>query len=98
MVNGVLHRVVHARLQAANLLPVASFGEGEESTASYPPPVHVPIPLQSQHMDRKSSARAPCTRSFFHGSQPDRFLGVHVGAARHASFRIPARFTDRPQR
>lgn len=31
MVNGVVHRVVHARLQAANLLPVVTFGESEPS-------------------------------------------------------------------
>ena len=46
MVNGVVHRVVHARLQAANLLPVVTFGEGEPSSvftpAQMPPPVTQP--------------------------------------------------------
>jgi DNA mismatch repair protein MutL len=36
MVNGVVHRVVHARLQAANLLPVVTFGEGEASVSAQP--------------------------------------------------------------
>src|SRR5262249_22795288 len=37
MVNGVVHRVVHARLQAANLLPVVTFGEGEPSIMAMGP-------------------------------------------------------------
>lgn len=31
LVNGVLHRVVHARLQRANLMPVVTFDEGQPS-------------------------------------------------------------------
>jgi len=51
LVNGVLHRVVHARLQRANLMPVVTFDDGQpsqgfESPASAPamtsPGLHVP--------------------------------------------------------
>lgn len=36
LVNGVLHRVVHGRLQKANLMPVVSFHEGEPSQGVMP--------------------------------------------------------------
>ena len=34
LVHGVLHRVVHGRLQRANLMPTVTFGEGEPSNIS----------------------------------------------------------------
>lgn len=38
LVNGVLHRVVHARLQRANLMPTVTFDEGQPSAPDSAPP------------------------------------------------------------
>lgn len=44
LVNGVMHRVVHARLQRANLMPTVTFGEGEVSEIGNPGDPMAPLP------------------------------------------------------
>jgi DNA mismatch repair protein MutL len=64
MVNGVIHRAVHARLQAANLMPTVSFGEGEPTQFASPTIDTTRVPLQAQ----QDWTNSPVAAHVQHGS------------------------------
>jgi DNA mismatch repair protein MutL len=65
LANGVIHRAVHARLQAANLMPTVSFGEGEPTQFASPTVDTTRVPLQAQQDWTNSPSAAPMQRGTF---------------------------------
>lgn len=81
MVNGVVHRVVHGRLQQANLMPTVSFDEG------------TPVPLQPETNDAFPFASPPVQPFLSPGAQQSDLLpGTAESFHRPRESEIPVDF------